>query len=268
MKKYLFIIPILFLTFTSIASAITYKAQVGFGSFKTEVTIDGNSIGRYIQEVYNYAVGAVGILATITMMWGGVRWLTAGGNKEAVADAQSWIKGSLTGLVLIMTSYLILYTINPDLIFFKTISLSTILKTQPLIVGEESMVGAKKLKWQQNIQLQYNDADASLQSALSCMRQDLNKNCGVNCGIISSISDSNHIGNLSACTGTSCSNCAHSCNSCHYGRGVSSKSLAVDYGDENNYDKIKNSALACGISDSKILLEGNHVHISLNSCPN
>jgi hypothetical protein len=52
-------------------------------------------------------------------MIGGVRWLTAGGNPSAVKDAQSWITGAITGLIIGLASYLILYQINPNLVIFK-----------------------------------------------------------------------------------------------------------------------------------------------------
>ncbi len=83
-------------------------------------------IGQYISGVYKYATGIVGILATVILMFGGVRWLTAGGSAEAVSDAKAWIGASLTGLVLVMCSYLILSTINPDLVNLKPIKLPKI----------------------------------------------------------------------------------------------------------------------------------------------
>lgn len=116
----------MFFVFTNNAHAITYKAQIGFGSFSVEKEIGPDSIGEYITEVYKYAVSVVGILASIVLMWGGVRWLTAGGDSAAVDDAKKWIEGALSGLVLVMTSYMILYFVNPDLIKFKSIKIDPI----------------------------------------------------------------------------------------------------------------------------------------------
>ncbi len=106
------------------SQAIEFIPQVGidkeFEKGKTK-TIDEYSIGKYIQSIYKYAIGIVGILATVVMMFGGVIWITAGGNAERVGNAKSWIGAALTGLVLALTSYLILTTINPDLVNFKPI---------------------------------------------------------------------------------------------------------------------------------------------------
>jgi len=106
---------------------INFTAQIPFGDTITSADIKGGAgLAKYIQNVYNYAVGIVGILASIVIMWGGVRWLTAGGNQEAVGDAKKWIEGALSGLLLVMTSYVILYFVNPDLINLKLIKIEEV----------------------------------------------------------------------------------------------------------------------------------------------
>jgi len=72
-------------------------------------------IGQYIAGVYRYAIGIVGILAAVILMIGGVIWITAGGNQTRVGEAKTWIGASLTGLLLALCSYLILYQVNPKL---------------------------------------------------------------------------------------------------------------------------------------------------------
>jgi len=83
-------------------------------------------IGQYIAGVYKYAIGIVGILAAVVLMFGGVLWLTAGGNAERVGNAKSWIGASLTGLVLALCSYMVLYQINPKLTQFKPIKVAVV----------------------------------------------------------------------------------------------------------------------------------------------
>jgi hypothetical protein len=72
-------------------------------------------IGEYIVGIYKYAIGIVGILAAVVMMFGGVRWIMAGGNASAISEAKAWIAAALTGLVLVLSSYTILHYINPSL---------------------------------------------------------------------------------------------------------------------------------------------------------
>lgn len=87
-----------------------------------------NWIGEYIAAVYRYAIGIVGILATVVMMFGGFLWLTAAGDAGKIGDAKEWIRASITGLVIALSSYMILFQVNPDLIQMKTIKIRTVEK--------------------------------------------------------------------------------------------------------------------------------------------
>ncbi|MEA3398485.1 MAG: pilin [Patescibacteria group bacterium] len=97
-----------------------------------------NWIGEHIANIYKYAIGIVGILATVVMMIGGIMWVVAGGNATRIGEAKAWIGAALTGLVLALTSYVILYQINPDLTQFKPIEITQI---------KESVQDKNKGKW-------------------------------------------------------------------------------------------------------------------------
>jgi hypothetical protein len=88
------------------ASEIKFAPQVSIpGSNFTTDKAAAPSIAKYIKAVYNYAIGIVGILAAVVLMFGGVRWLLAGGSPDKIGDAKAWIGASLTGLILALTSY-------------------------------------------------------------------------------------------------------------------------------------------------------------------
>jgi len=134
MKKLPKILTIVFLSFIIIqtgaflflnlfsepSQAIDFKPQVDIGIPSGEIT--PTSIGEYIRAIYKYAIGIVGILAAVVLMFGGILWLTAGGNTERIGSAKSWIGAALTGLVLALCSYMILAMINPDLVNFESIN--------------------------------------------------------------------------------------------------------------------------------------------------
>lgn len=107
------------------AEAMTFKPQISIpGSPFTQgatTTISGSTetLGNYIKAIYNYALAIVGLLAAVVLMGAGVVWLTAAGNTERISQAKSWIMGSLTGMILALSSYLLLKTINPYLVDFK-----------------------------------------------------------------------------------------------------------------------------------------------------
>lgn len=96
---------------------------------KTNCTLPWIAI--YIKALYNYALGIVGILAAIALMIGGVIWLVSAGNATRISQAQSWIIGSLTGLLIMVTSYILLNQINPDLVGLKPVTLKIIEEILP-----------------------------------------------------------------------------------------------------------------------------------------
>ncbi len=80
-------------------------------------------LARYIQAIYNYGLSLGGILAAVVLMGGGVLWLTSGGSENRVSQAKNIIAGSVTGLILLFGSWMLLNTINPELLQLRSISM-------------------------------------------------------------------------------------------------------------------------------------------------
>ena len=72
-------------------------------------------IGQYIGAVYRYGVGLAAVLAVIMIMAGGFLWLISAGSPERVSKARDFITSALSGLLLALFSFIILYTVNPRL---------------------------------------------------------------------------------------------------------------------------------------------------------
>lgn len=117
---------------TKQASAINFTPQVTIPGSNFEAGTSTNienstiTIGKYIKSIYNYLIAIVGLVAAIVLMLAGVIWLTAGGNTSKISQAKGLMMGSFTGIVLVLTSYIILKTINPGLIDFKNTSIEQI----------------------------------------------------------------------------------------------------------------------------------------------
>ncbi|MDP3901418.1 MAG: pilin [bacterium] len=86
-------------------------------------------IGEYIAAIYKYAIGIVGILAAVVLMIGGVMWIIAGGSATMIGEAKAWIGASLTGLVIALCSYVILYQVNPALVGFNGLNIQIVDQT-------------------------------------------------------------------------------------------------------------------------------------------
>lgn len=91
------------------------KLTIDLGS-GTKSALD---IGDYLVKLYNYASGVAAMLAAVMMIAGGFYYLTSAGNQERVKKGKTMIVNAVIGLLLVMGAYVILQTINPDLLRFR-----------------------------------------------------------------------------------------------------------------------------------------------------
>ena len=75
-----------------------------------------SGLAQYVSAFCKFALGAAATLATAMIAAGGFIWLTAGGSPERVSKAKDFIVSALLGLLLALLSYVILNTINPELV--------------------------------------------------------------------------------------------------------------------------------------------------------
>jgi hypothetical protein len=107
----------------------------GDGTYQCEIPW----LGEYIKGIYNYAFAIAGILAALILMAGGLIWLISGGDASRITQAKELIIGSVTGTIILATSYLILVQVNSDLVNLQPISIGTISR---IMIGNEAPEGA------------------------------------------------------------------------------------------------------------------------------
>ncbi len=83
-------------------------------------------LGEYISALYKYAIVVAGVLSVIMIIISGILWITAGGSSESITSAKKRIGGALIGLLIAVTSYTLLFTINPDLVNFRNLKVQII----------------------------------------------------------------------------------------------------------------------------------------------
>ena len=72
-----------------------------------DVTGEVNDPGKIVIRVIKVFLGFVGLIAVIILIWGGFRWMNAGGNDENVRQAKKTVVRTLIGLAIIIASYAI-----------------------------------------------------------------------------------------------------------------------------------------------------------------
>ena len=84
-----------------ITSGFDYSKNIGGGAFGSADLRDT------IVSLVNVLLGFLGIIAVIIILWGGFKWMTAGGNEEKVGEARSLIISGIIGLAIIIASFAI-----------------------------------------------------------------------------------------------------------------------------------------------------------------
>jgi len=115
------------------------NVPIGNVSKFTISNTSNNILGKYIQAWYGFLIGTVGIIATVMIMWGGLKFLASRGDRTMVGNAQSIIISALTGLVLAFGSYTILYLINPNLLTIRVPALQRIVDNSGINLSEQQL---------------------------------------------------------------------------------------------------------------------------------
>ena len=76
------------------------------------------TLEQYMRYIYFFMLGTVGIAAFISLVWYGVMWIYSG-IVEKKSEALEGIKNTFIGLGLAFGAYIILYTINPDIVSLR-----------------------------------------------------------------------------------------------------------------------------------------------------
>lgn len=99
-----------------IASAAGYTPLVRIPGLPATGAVD---LSMYMIGLYNFLLSIVGIVAVMMLIFGGMRYITAMGSTSATSSAKDIIINALLGLLLALISWVIVSTINPDVLYIK-----------------------------------------------------------------------------------------------------------------------------------------------------
>lgn len=80
------------------------------------VTSAADMLPEYIRYIFNFALAISGLIIFAALIYGGVRYLTSVGDPSKMKDGLDQIFAGVLGFIILFSSYLILTTINPQLI--------------------------------------------------------------------------------------------------------------------------------------------------------
>lgn len=96
------------------APPFNYKLEIPIGT-----TLNITNLSEYIRIIYQFAVSVGGIVAVAMLVAGGFTWVFGGGKEDQITKAKERISGALWGLLILLTSYVLLNIINPAIVSLK-----------------------------------------------------------------------------------------------------------------------------------------------------
>lgn len=66
----------------------------------------------FLRTVLNLMLGIAGVVSFIFLLWGGLQWILAGGDKEGTEKARKKITSALIGLAIVFSAYALLYILR------------------------------------------------------------------------------------------------------------------------------------------------------------
>jgi hypothetical protein len=66
----------------------------------------------FVRTAIMTLLGLAGVAAFIYLLWGGIQWITAGGDKDALEKARRKLINALVGLAIVFSSYAILFILR------------------------------------------------------------------------------------------------------------------------------------------------------------
>ena len=78
------------------------------GQFGSLCNLQANQLGSIVGAAVTFILVIAVLIALFFLIWGGVRWITSGGDKAKVESARSTIIAAILGLVIAFLAFFIL----------------------------------------------------------------------------------------------------------------------------------------------------------------
>lgn len=77
---------------------------------------------QYVKYLFNFVIWGIGSIALLSLVIGGIRYITSAGEPGKLKSAINQITSAFWGILILLSSYLILVNINPEIISFNLIA--------------------------------------------------------------------------------------------------------------------------------------------------
>lgn len=95
-----------------VASASVVNAQINTWGYTNAPGGVETDIETAIMNITNYILGFIAIIATLVIIFGGITYLTAGGNEDNVAKAKQIIASGIIGMIIAGLAYAMVIVVS------------------------------------------------------------------------------------------------------------------------------------------------------------
>lgn len=106
---------------------------------------DEQTPAGYIARLYQFGLMIVGLFAFGGIVYGALKYILSAGSMADQSDAKDQITQAVLGLMLLLGSFLILYTINPDITNLRNPNLEVIQIKNIIKAGEADNTGGQRI---------------------------------------------------------------------------------------------------------------------------
>lgn len=103
------------------AEDVPYDLNIAIGNVSTV-----QNLPEYINVVYTWMLPAASLIAVVMMMIGGLQYTLARGKSKYIEKAKTRITNAITGIVILMSAFVILNLIDPRLVSFESLNIPLI----------------------------------------------------------------------------------------------------------------------------------------------
>ncbi len=101
------------LTFLSVGASSAFAGNVNpctnmQGGFAKLCNLNANNLGGMIGAIVTFILIVAVLVALFFLIWGGIKWITSGGDKGKVDAARQTITAAIVGLVIAFLAFFIL----------------------------------------------------------------------------------------------------------------------------------------------------------------
>lgn len=133
-KKFFIVFLIGFFSFPIII-CLAQTLEIDYPTLPTGETISpGTSLPPYLKYMFSLGIWIGFAAAILSLIVAGIFYLLSPAKPEFRAKAKDRITGVVSGLILLLTTYLIITTINPELSIFKELDVKKIPEPTPRVI--------------------------------------------------------------------------------------------------------------------------------------